>query len=1011
MFPLAAFLRILEQDGFRLTIRDYDRIALVLSTDGDWTRIRLRSVLRTLLARNRDQQDLFERRFDEFFADLPDEPVTNRAVNLEAVQAELARLKSRVKKLGAGGQTGSYRRPFRFNFWSFLGIMAVYLEPVQREFARLRSRIKKVFFASRSFLDGLLLLMVAYFKFIQAALKHLGSPSVRSTSGDERPQQPKTEKKVVRVWYVFFLCVLLSVLAVVFWPGPPHEDAFKPKSSPAEEVVQSESKADLNNLPQYIIHPQKPVIATRESSPVIGKNAWKESALIAGLLLLLFLAYALYLYRAQKVSKDKPAHWEKNPALPRLFPLDRVGGKPRPRLDRETLAHLADSLGYFLGDRPDREPDIIDSVIATMDNGGLPTLVFPYKKQLRRLIILVNQADQEALRLNPVADELYIGMQRLGVQLLAGRYYNDPAIFYPQDGRARFLADYESGRNGYLLLIFSNDGEVDAVRHGHTLEELARWPHIAWMQLRTNRFQHDSTVSSSYGIVSYPASKAGLLAAFTRFLTEIASFRDTCLATRKESLLRGDADLSTLLEIRLGDALPWAQACSKIQPTPLGLADCLRREFFVHLAPERIERFMALPGTTLGKGSFSFSPSVLAVLQQGFLARLGDARQTEISERILAELETTWDAEFGGQSGAEHSLARLAWQKQFQLVNLQLEPDQALKGLAELEGTPLHNTLKADLEKIIQATLRKTPVTKEGRQRLARLLGKRSGIPLLQRYPLNRWQWTGAVILMLSLLATSGWSLSRWLAIDPGKIRLSVLAEHGGGSGWIGVEESGSKPQKHSGSEGLLRLPLETKLPLGKNWQLVFYDYNLQPVHAMELDRINENQLIQLTYEVASENQGKNGELVLTDQQKHVLNDTVATLRSSLFTVTAPADHTLVLPVGEYEVRLIIGVAWQRVTVAERERTVVELESPYIDPTTGMKFVYVPADCFIIGGYPESGKKYNSEVSMHKVCVDGFWMGKYEVTQREWQKIMGENPAFFKKGDNYPAEEIAWTDT
>ncbi|CAK8720616.1 hypothetical protein GKODMF_12205 [Candidatus Electrothrix gigas] len=72
MFPLSPFLRILEQDGFRLTIRDYDRIAMVLATDGDWTLQRLRSVLRTLLARNREQQDIFERRFDTFFADFAD---------------------------------------------------------------------------------------------------------------------------------------------------------------------------------------------------------------------------------------------------------------------------------------------------------------------------------------------------------------------------------------------------------------------------------------------------------------------------------------------------------------------------------------------------------------------------------------------------------------------------------------------------------------------------------------------------------------------------------------------------------------------------------------------------------------------------------------------------------------------------------------------------------------------------------------------------------------------------
>jgi formylglycine-generating enzyme required for sulfatase activity len=40
--------------------------------------------------------------------------------------------------------------------------------------------------------------------------------------------------------------------------------------------------------------------------------------------------------------------------------------------------------------------------------------------------------------------------------------------------------------------------------------------------------------------------------------------------------------------------------------------------------------------------------------------------------------------------------------------------------------------------------------------------------------------------------------------------------------------------------------------------------------------------------------------------------------------------------------------------------------------------------------------------------VDGFWMGKYVVTQGEWGKVMPDNPSKFKKGDIYPVEEVSW---
>ena len=39
----------------------------------------------------------------------------------------------------------------------------------------------------------------------------------------------------------------------------------------------------------------------------------------------------------------------------------------------------------------------------------------------------------------------------------------------------------------------------------------------------------------------------------------------------------------------------------------------------------------------------------------------------------------------------------------------------------------------------------------------------------------------------------------------------------------------------------------------------------------------------------------------------------------------------------------------------------------------------------------------------------GFWLGKYEVTQAQWQSVMGENPSKFK-GDKRPVENVSWED-
>ncbi len=47
------------------------------------------------------------------------------------------------------------------------------------------------------------------------------------------------------------------------------------------------------------------------------------------------------------------------------------------------------------------------------------------------------------------------------------------------------------------------------------------------------------------------------------------------------------------------------------------------------------------------------------------------------------------------------------------------------------------------------------------------------------------------------------------------------------------------------------------------------------------------------------------------------------------------------------------------------------------------------------------------ENPLHSVTVSSFYIGKYEVNQKEWQVVMGSNPSHFK-GDIRPVEQITW---
>ncbi len=77
------------------------------------------------------------------------------------------------------------------------------------------------------------------------------------------------------------------------------------------------------------------------------------------------------------------------------------------------------------------------------------------------------------------------------------------------------------------------------------------------------------------------------------------------------------------------------------------------------------------------------------------------------------------------------------------------------------------------------------------------------------------------------------------------------------------------------------------------------------------------------------------------------------------------------------------------------------------EPTTGMEFVWVPGGCYQMG----SNDGEPDEKPVHEVCVDGYWLGKYEVTQEQWERVMRSNPSRFKKGGNYPVEKVSWYDT
>jgi formylglycine-generating enzyme required for sulfatase activity len=76
-----------------------------------------------------------------------------------------------------------------------------------------------------------------------------------------------------------------------------------------------------------------------------------------------------------------------------------------------------------------------------------------------------------------------------------------------------------------------------------------------------------------------------------------------------------------------------------------------------------------------------------------------------------------------------------------------------------------------------------------------------------------------------------------------------------------------------------------------------------------------------------------------------------------------------------------------------------------VDPVT-IEMVSIPTGTFQMG----STMGESDEEPVHLVAVSAFQMGRYEVTQEQYRKVMGENPSRFKGDTQRPVEQVSWED-
>ena len=93
----------------------------------------------------------------------------------------------------------------------------------------------------------------------------------------------------------------------------------------------------------------------------------------------------------------------------------------------------------------------------------------------------------------------------------------------------------------------------------------------------------------------------------------------------------------------------------------------------------------------------------------------------------------------------------------------------------------------------------------------------------------------------------------------------------------------------------------------------------------------------------------------------------------------------------------------------ELERQRVTLPLPEYTNSIGMRFAWIPSGKFMMGdSFCDSYYAYCSQTPRHEVTLTkAFHMEIYEVTQEQWEQVMGSNPSRLR-GSRRPVEQVSW---
>jgi formylglycine-generating enzyme len=118
-----------------------------------------------------------------------------------------------------------------------------------------------------------------------------------------------------------------------------------------------------------------------------------------------------------------------------------------------------------------------------------------------------------------------------------------------------------------------------------------------------------------------------------------------------------------------------------------------------------------------------------------------------------------------------------------------------------------------------------------------------------------------------------------------------------------------------------------------------------------------------------------------------------------------------------------LGISWSRDGQKEKEANYrdgeeldeilaaafAKLGDRFTISDLGLEMLWVKHGAFIMGSSKGEAKRDEDEIHHQVTLTKGFYLGKYEVTQAQWERVMGNNPSIFKGADR-PVEKVSWND-